>query len=116
MNETRPLLLLVEDDDLLASVMTEILAPVADVRWAASAEQAMQVLSDEHWDLVIADIELPGMSGIDFIVHSKVAQPVTIGELRDGQLARRAAGAELAFDHRTVGCERENEASSFANR
>ena len=76
MNETRPLLLLVEDDDLLASVMTEILAPVADVRWAASAEQAMQVLSDEHWDLVIADIELPGMSGIDFIVHSKVAQPV----------------------------------------
>jgi hypothetical protein len=25
---------------------------------------------------VIADIELPGMSGIGFIVHSKVAQPV----------------------------------------
>jgi LmbE family N-acetylglucosaminyl deacetylase len=74
--QTRALLLLVEDDDLLASVMTEILAPIADVRWAASAEEAMQLLTGEHWDLVVADIELPGMSGIDFIVHSKVAQPV----------------------------------------
>jgi LmbE family N-acetylglucosaminyl deacetylase/ActR/RegA family two-component response regulator len=73
---TRALLLLVEDDALLASVVTEILAPVADVRWTASAEQAMEIVSDERWDLVIADIELPGMSGIDFIVHSKVAQPV----------------------------------------
>jgi LmbE family N-acetylglucosaminyl deacetylase/ActR/RegA family two-component response regulator len=76
MTNTRALLLLVEDDDLLASVMTEILAPVADVRWTASAEDAMQILTDEHWDLVVADIELPGMSGIDFIMHSKVAQPV----------------------------------------
>jgi len=74
--ETRALLLLVEDDDLLALVLTEILAPIADVRWAPSGEQALQMLSDEHWDLVIADIELPGMSGIDVIVHSKVAQPV----------------------------------------
>jgi LmbE family N-acetylglucosaminyl deacetylase len=73
---TRALLLLVEDDDLLASVMTEILEPVAEVRWAPSAEEAMRIVSDEHWDLVIADIELPGMNGIDFIVHSKVAQPV----------------------------------------
>jgi LmbE family N-acetylglucosaminyl deacetylase/ActR/RegA family two-component response regulator len=76
MTDTRALLLLVEDDDLLASVMTEILAPVADVRWTASAEEAMQILAAERWDLVVADIELPGMSGIDFIVHSKVAQPV----------------------------------------
>jgi LmbE family N-acetylglucosaminyl deacetylase len=73
---TRALLLLVEDDDLLASVMTEILEPVAEVSWAPSAEKAMQIVSDEHWDLVISDIELPGMNGIDFIVHSKVAQPV----------------------------------------
>ena len=76
MTGTRALLLLVEDDDLLASVMTEILEPVAEVSWAPSAEKAMQIVSDEHWDLVISDIELPGMNGIDFIVHSKVAQPV----------------------------------------
>ena len=56
--------------------MTEILAPAADVRWTPSAEDAMRILADEQWDLVIADIELPGMSGIDFIVHSNVAQPV----------------------------------------
>jgi LmbE family N-acetylglucosaminyl deacetylase/CheY-like chemotaxis protein len=85
--QTRALLLLVEDDDLLASVMTEILAPVADVRWAASAEAAMQIASDEHWDLVIADIELPGMSGIDFIVHSKVAQPVVSTLVVSGRTA-----------------------------
>ncbi len=76
MTPTRAPLLLVEDDDLLASVMTEILSSVADVRWAASAEEAMEVLTGRPWDLVIADIELPGMSGIDLIVHSKVAQPV----------------------------------------
>src|SRR3984885_8381417 len=74
--EARPALLLVEDDGLFSSVMTEILAPVADVRWAPSAEEAIQIVSDERWDLVIADIELPGMDGIDFIAHSKVAHPV----------------------------------------
>jgi LmbE family N-acetylglucosaminyl deacetylase/ActR/RegA family two-component response regulator len=87
MTGTNALALLVEDDDLLASVMIEILAPVADVRWAPSAEEALQIVSDEHWDLVIADIELPGMNGIDFIVHSKVAQPVVSTLVVSGRTA-----------------------------
>jgi LmbE family N-acetylglucosaminyl deacetylase/CheY-like chemotaxis protein len=83
----RALLLLVEDDDLLASVMAEILAPVGEVRWAASAEEGLRIVADEHWDLVIADIELPGMSGIDFIVHSKAAQPVVSTLVVSGRTA-----------------------------
>jgi hypothetical protein len=37
MTDTRAPPLLVKDDDLVASVMTEILALIADVRWASSA-------------------------------------------------------------------------------
>ena len=87
MNETRAPLLLVEDDDVLAAVVTEILAPVADVRWAPSAEAALRIVPRAHWDLVIADIDLPGMSGIDFIVHAKVAQPIVSTLVVSGRTA-----------------------------
>jgi LmbE family N-acetylglucosaminyl deacetylase len=83
----RALILLVEDDDVLASVLTEILAPAADVRWAPSAEEALRILPAQRWDLVIADIDLPGMSGIDLIVHVKVAQPVVATLVVSGRTA-----------------------------
>ena len=60
-------ILLVEDDELLADVMRALLRPIAEVRWAVSAEQALELLPSGKWNLIIADIELPGMNGLEFL-------------------------------------------------
>jgi LmbE family N-acetylglucosaminyl deacetylase len=62
-----PTVLLVEDDDLLAEVLIALLAPSAAVTWAASAEQALELLPTVDWDLLISDIELPGMNGLELV-------------------------------------------------
>src|SRR4051812_26617689 len=75
MPDERAHVLLVEDDEILASVVVELLGPIASTHWAPDAEEALRLLPQAGWDLVIADIELPGMDGINFLSHVKAAQP-----------------------------------------
>lgn len=70
-----PCLLLVEDDDLLAEVLTVVLSPHADVTWAPSAEAALEFLGTRDWDLLICDIELPGMDGLEFVRVARERHP-----------------------------------------
>jgi len=73
--ERRALVLLVEDDDALADVVCELLAPLAEVRWTASAEEATARLADGAWDLILSDVELPGASGLELARAAKAAHP-----------------------------------------
>jgi len=67
--------LLVEDDEILAEVVVEILESVAQVSWAESAERALELLPERRWDLIVADIELPETNGIEFIGNAKGTDP-----------------------------------------
>ena len=69
------LILFVEDDDVLAAVVLELLAPLGEVRWAPSAEEAVALLPSRPWDLLLSDIDLPGMNGHEMVRQSKAAQP-----------------------------------------
>jgi LmbE family N-acetylglucosaminyl deacetylase len=68
-------ILFVEDDELFAAVAMEIVGPLATVRWAQSAEEALAALPSEDWDLVIADVNLPGRSGLELAREAKRALP-----------------------------------------
>ena len=68
-------ILLVEDDEILAEVVAEVLGTVADVTWAGSAERALELLPQVRWDLIVADIELPEANGIEFIGAAKDHDP-----------------------------------------
>jgi LmbE family N-acetylglucosaminyl deacetylase len=68
--------LLVEDDEVFAAVVIELVRPLTAVEWAASAEQAREVLADEDWDLVICDVNLPGADGLEFAVQAKRVCPL----------------------------------------
>lgn len=60
------LILVVEDDDANLLLTQTVLEQAGHrVLSAVSAEQAREVLSVEHPDLVLTDIELPGDSGLD---------------------------------------------------
>jgi LmbE family N-acetylglucosaminyl deacetylase len=70
-------ILLVEDDELLAEVVVGLLAPLGAVRWTDNAEEALTLLPASNWELIVADIELPGMNGIEMIERLKREHPHT---------------------------------------
>ena len=69
--------LLVEDDAILAAALAEVLTDVADVICAPTGEDAVAMLGADlrTWDLIVADVELPGMSGIEFLEIVKARAP-----------------------------------------
>jgi LmbE family N-acetylglucosaminyl deacetylase len=69
-------ILLVEDDDILAGLLVEILGGLGDVVWSPSAEDAEERLASQQWDLIVADVELPGRTGIDVVERAKAQQPL----------------------------------------
>ena len=63
-------ILLVEDHTLFAGVLVQALEQRADlsvVMVVNTAEQALEVIPDLKLDLILADISLPKMSGIDLV-------------------------------------------------
>ena len=78
-------ILLVEDDDLLADVLRGLLRPLADVVWTPSAEEALTRLSGSDWNLIIADIELPGMNGLEFLRIARAQRPEITALVVSGQ-------------------------------
>ena len=60
-----PRILLAEDDDSLRGFLTRALERAGcDVTACADGEEAVAVL-DEVWDLLLTDIVMPGMDGIE---------------------------------------------------
>jgi len=71
--------ILVVDDDTMNLIRTKkILAKYYDVALAASGEEALSKLETEKIDLVLLDIEMPKMNGIETFERMKKKHPVEI--------------------------------------
>lgn len=70
---------LVVDDNasLLRFLVAAFAANGCSVTPAAAAEQALELLSAEPFDLVVSDIKMPGLSGLDLLRAVKGKQPGT---------------------------------------
>ncbi|WP_438824970.1 ATP-binding protein [Bacillus sp. JJ722] len=66
MNRERPLLLIVDDDPVNLQVLEAILPPDEyEITMVTSGKEALAVLDNKEWDLVISDIMMPQMSGYE---------------------------------------------------
>src|SRR4051794_8799234 len=81
----QPRILLVEDDELLSEVLRGLLKRVGDVWWVGSAEEALAQLPSADWNLIIADIELPGMNGLEFLRIAHDQRPEIAALVVSGQ-------------------------------
>lgn len=95
--ETRRSVLLVEDDSSTRQVLTKHLTKVGfDVTAVESAEEVASAREDRGapWDVVVSDVHLPGMSGIDLASVLLAAWPgqavILITGDPDEALAREA--------------------------
>ncbi len=69
-------LLIVEDEDTLChSLQRVLLREGYEVDRAASAEDAIDLLRFRPYDLIITDIILPGISGIELLTKYKKSNP-----------------------------------------
>jgi LmbE family N-acetylglucosaminyl deacetylase/ActR/RegA family two-component response regulator len=73
--EEKPRILLVEDGEVVADLIRRTLADVGEVTVVTSAEDALERLLDGEWNLVLVDVELPGISGLELLERAKSRYP-----------------------------------------
>lgn len=93
--------LLVEDDPILGDgLVTAMRSAGYTVDWLKDGKQALQALQTENLDLVVLDLGLPGLDGLDVIKHSRkqdVGTPILILTARD-TIDDRITGLDLGAD------------------
>ncbi len=71
-------ILVVEDDDIQRRQLARALGgPEHVVSCAASGEEALKLLAAQKFDLVLTDLKMPGISGLELIERIKSASPRT---------------------------------------
>lgn len=70
--------LVVDDEQIVRKVCCSILEHAGyDVTEAASAEAALALLADNRFPIVLTDIRMPGMSGLDLLQKIRSLYPGT---------------------------------------
>jgi DNA-binding response OmpR family regulator len=70
-------ILVVDDEEVIRSALCEILASDHTCHGAGSAERALEYLDTERYDLVVTDVSMPGLSGLELFGHIRQRQPDT---------------------------------------
>lgn len=71
-------ILFVEDDPQVRRLLLEAVRNEFEAEAVESAEAAIEALTRESFDIVVADLNLPGMSGLDLLPHLPRLRPGVI--------------------------------------
>ncbi len=90
-------LLVVDDDEPMRKLMTTLLADAGVIyRIAAGGREALRIMEAEQFDVVISDLAMPGMSGMELLAEVRRLHPRTAflivsgeGDIRVGIQAMR---------------------------
>ena len=76
-DQVKPRILIVDDDAAVRSVLVKTLHEIGgfSVEEAESAEDALQKMESRTFDLVLTDLKLPGMDGLQFITRIVSSTP-----------------------------------------
>ncbi|MDQ2920607.1 MAG: response regulator [Acidobacteriota bacterium] len=90
----RARILIVDDEPEITAILSDLFAGHHDCTTAGSAEEALEHLSRKDFELVVSDITMPGMSGLDMIPHVRSMRPNTVVVMISGvQTVESAIGA-----------------------
>ncbi|MCA1575747.1 MAG: EAL domain-containing protein [Acidobacteria bacterium] len=103
-HNSKPKLLIIDDEKQIRELLVDLLGGVYDCSDAGSAEEALTALSKQTFDLVISDIDMGGMSGLELVPRVHTLSPDTVVVMLSGnqdlEFAIRALRAG-AFDYIT---------------
>ncbi len=95
---TRPRILVVDDDAALLEALPETLRlrlEGIDVETCDSAPQALKLIEGTDYDVIVSDIKMPGMDGLELLSEIKERRPSTPTLLITGHGERDLAVAAL---------------------
>jgi putative nucleotidyltransferase with HDIG domain len=95
-------ILIVDDEHEITEILSDLLSAEHDCQKVGSAEDALARLADSDFQLVISDITMPGMSGLEMLPFVKSISPNTVVVMISGmQTVESAIGALRlgAFDY-----------------
>jgi|SRR5882724_4377435 len=72
-----PRVLLVDDDETIRDTLYELLSTDYVCQTAESAEKAFARLEADEYDVVLTDISMPGLSGLELLGHVRQKYPNT---------------------------------------
>jgi len=76
MDHSAPTILVVDDEPRICKLLTELLSREGYVVHTANdANQALALLDNDHYDMVISDLKMPGMDGFELIESIKRNHP-----------------------------------------
>ncbi len=68
--------LIVDDSDIVGDVIVEALSPIVSaVKLALDGVDALALVMEEEFDIILLDIEMPRMDGIEFFKHLAKLKP-----------------------------------------
>ena len=74
--------LLVDDDEFIRDLLKMAFTTKGcSMRAAESAEEGLQTIKAEQFDIIICDFRLPGMNGLDFLKLTNAIQPEAVNIL-----------------------------------
>jgi two-component system, cell cycle response regulator len=69
-------ILVVDDERFFQELLRDVLAGAGhQTRTAGSGEEALKLLSEEHFDLLVTDVVMPGLDGIGLVREAKKRDP-----------------------------------------
>src|SRR5438874_3478818 len=100
--EGKPNILIVDDEPEIRSLLCEFLLDEYDCATASSAEEALSRLAGAEFDLVLSDIQMGGMSGLEMIPRVLKRSPETVVVMVSGVQTIESAVEAMrvgAFDY-----------------
>jgi response regulator RpfG family c-di-GMP phosphodiesterase len=100
--DLRSRILIVDDEPEITAILSDLFIGKYDCTTAGSAEEALDRLAGANYELVVSDITMPGMSGLEMIPHVKSIAPNTIVVMISGMQTVESAIDALrlgAFDY-----------------
>lgn len=101
---TQPRILIIDDDEQIRNLLGSLLAPEYACRLAGSAEEAIEIMSSTSFGLVISDVVMDGMSGLELVPQVTSTSPETVVVMISGQQTMETAIEAMragAFDYIT---------------
>jgi len=73
-----PKILVVDDEKMIREGSRDVLAPDGfEVTLAENGEQGLKMIEKAHFDVILLDLMMPGLSGFDVLSHVKALHPDT---------------------------------------
>ncbi len=75
MTDTKPSVLVVDDKPNMLRLMTKVLGGIAQVHTAGNGKDAVAILDSEVVDVVVCDLRMPDLTGLEVLALCKARQP-----------------------------------------